>query len=444
MKKRGQKIGILVFFSFFLLSVEAQEIYDLKRVLAVGLEHNYDIRIVRNEQQIADNNVTRGNAGMLPNLDVQAGYNGSITNIGQKMADQTEVHYSSIFNQGATLGLNLNWTVFDGFSMQTNYARLKELQKMGEISVRLAIEDLISTLASGYYTYVRQNLRLNNLKYAVSLSRERLRIVEARYNMGSMSRLDLQQARVDFNADSSSLIKQYEVVQTSAITLNQIMALEDVSQKLYVSDTTIVADKGLEETSLWKNTLETNSNLLLSQKNKMLSELDLKALQSRNYPYLRLNAAYGYSLNAYDTKNSSVERQNNRGFTYGFTLGYALFDGMNRKREQKNANIAIQNREWEYKQLELALKANLSAMWMAYRNNIELTNLEAENLEAARENYEIAMERYRLGELSGIELREAQNSLLEAGERLFQAQLDTKLCEISLLQISGRITDYLD
>jgi len=259
-----------------------------------------------------------------------------------------------------------------------------------------------------------------------------------------MSRLDLQQARVDFNADSSSLIKQYEIVQTSAIALNQVMALDDVSQKLYVSDTTIVADRALEEASLWKNTLETNSSLLLSQKNRTLSELELKALQSRNYPYLRLNAGYGYSLNAYDTKNSTLKRQNNLGFTYGFTLGYAIFDGMNRKREQKNAGIAIQNREWEYKRLELALKADLSAMWMAYRNNIELTDLEAENLEAARENFEIAMERYRLGELSGIELREAQNSLLEAGERLFQAQLDTKLCEISLLQISGRITDYLD
>jgi outer membrane protein TolC len=442
--KRLQKIFVLFFFSFFLLSVKAQDVYDLKRVLTIGLERNYDIRIVRNEQQIADNNVTRGNAGMLPALDVQAGYNGSITDINQKLTNQTDNRYSGVFNQGATLGLNLSWTVFDGFRMQTNYARLEEFQKMGEINVRLAIENLISTLAANYYSYVRQNLRLNNLKYAVSLSRERLRIVEARYNMGSMSRLDLQQARVDFNADSSSLIKQYEIVQTSAITLNQIMALENVSQKLYVSDTSIVADRGLEEASLWESTLETNSRLLLSLKNKMLSELDLKAFQSRNFPYLRLNAGYGYNLNVYDTKNSTVERQNNLGFTYGFTLGYALFDGMNRKREQKNARITIQNRDWEYKRMELSLKADLSAMWMAYRNNLELTNLETENLEVARENYEIAMERYRLGDLSGIELREAQNSLLEAEERLLQAQLDTKLCEISLLQISGRITDYLD
>ena len=74
---------------------------------------------------------------------------------------------------------------------------------------------------------------------------------------------------------------------------------------------------------------------------------------------------------------------------------------------------------------------------MAYENNMQLTALERENLTNAVENYEIAIERYKLGDLSGIELREAQNSLLEAEERLVQAQYNTKLCEISLLQISG-------
>jgi outer membrane protein TolC len=422
----------------------AQDVYDLKRVLETGLERNYDIRIIRNEQEIAGNNATPGNAGLLPTADVSAGYNGSLANIGQTLADGSDRNYSNIFNQGANVGLNLSWTAFDGFRMQTQYARLKEFQQMGELNTRLAVENLVSNLTAEYYNYVRQNLRLQNLKYAVSLSKERLRIVEARYNIGSMSRLDLQQARVDFNADSSSLIKQYEVVNTSSIALNQLMALDEVSQKLPVCDSLITTDKYLNETDLWNKTQEANARLLLAEKNKVLSDLDLKTIQSRDYPYLRLNAGYGYTLNLYDTKNSTLDRQNNRGFNYGFTLGYSLFEGMNRRREKKNARIAIENRELERQRLELSLKADLADMWMAYCNNLELTDLEEENQEAARENYEIAMERYRLGDLSGIELREAQNSLLGAEERLLEAQFNTKLCEISLLQISGQILSYLE
>ncbi|MDR1880738.1 MAG: TolC family protein, partial [Tannerellaceae bacterium] len=81
---------------------------------------------------------------------------------------------------------------------------------------------------------------------------------------------------------------------------------------------------------------------------------------------------------------------------------------------------------------------------MAYQNNLNLWKLEKENLVAAQEYYQIAIERYKLKELSGIELREAQNSLLGAEERQSIAEYATKLCEISLLQLSGQIMNYLN
>ena len=431
-------------FAFCLLhsTVHAQEIYNLKRCLEIALENNYDIRMVQNEQQITANNVTLGNAGFLPSLDLNAGYSGSLNNTSQNNTNGTTTKSNNILNQGANLGLNLQWKIFDGFSMQTNYKRLKEFDAMGEINTRMSIENLIADLTAEYYNYIRQNLRLSNLQSAVALSKERLRIVEARYTIGSMSRLDLQQARVDFHADSSNLLKQYETLFTSGVTLNRLMAVDDLSQRIALADSLINPNPNLQKELLWTSTLQTNSRLLLSVKNQTISELDYQKLKSRNYPYLQLNAGYGYTLNTYGS--SSVKRQDNLGFNYGFTLGFSIFDGFNRQREQRNARIAIQNRKLQSEQLELSLKADLVNIWMAYQNNLQLINLEKENLEAAKENYEIAIERYKLGDLAGIELREAQNSLQGAGERLLQAQFNTKLCEISLLQISGQIGSYLE
>ncbi|MDR1610733.1 MAG: TolC family protein [Candidatus Symbiothrix sp.] len=427
---------------FLPLSVNAQEVYDLKHCLETGLKRNYDLLIIRNEQQISDNNRTWGNAGFLPAVDLNAGYSGALNNTTQEFTDGLTGKNTNVLNQGVDLGLNVSWTIFDGLYMQTNYQRLKEFQKMGELNTKLAVENLICSVTAEYYNFVYQNLRLANLQYAVSLSKERLRIVEARYNIGSMSRLDLQQARVDFNADSSNLIKQFEIVNTSRITLNRMMALENVSQQIVVKDTLINPDPSLKQTELRTNMEQSNARLLLSAKNRTIGELDYKALKSRNYPYLKLNAGYGYSIDRYGS--GTINRQDNLGLTYGLTLGFNIFDGFNRQREQKNAKLAIQNRQLQYEQMELSLKADLANIWMAYKNNLKLLNLENENVNAARENYEIAIERYRLGELSGIELREAQNSLLGAEERLLQAQYNTKLCEISLMQISGQATSYLE
>ncbi len=419
---------------------DCQVVFDLKRCIETGLQKNYDIRIMRNNQEISDNNLTLGNAGYLPTVDLTTGYSGSVNNTTQNLANGEKNKDSGIHNQLLNAGVNLNWTVFDGFNIQTNHQRLKELQKMGELNTRLTIENFVSSLASEYYNYIQQNIRLKNLKSAVKLSKERLRIVEARYEIGAGSRLDLQQAKVDFNSDSSRLIKQYEILYASRISLNQMMAADNIEQLIVTTDSIIEFNQFINKEDIWQKTLSSNTFLLLSNKNKNLSLLDLKTAQSENYPYLKLNAGYGYTKNIYNT--GTINNQNNLGLTYGVTLGFNLFDGFNRKRKQKNARIEVENKELQYEQTILSLKADFSNMWMAYRNNIDLTNLEKENVQTAKENHEIAIERYKLGDLSGIELREAQNSLLEAEERLIQAEYNTKLCEISLMQISGQVISY--
>lgn len=417
-----------------------QVVFDLRKYIETGLQKNYDIRIMRNNQEISDNNLTVGNAGYLPSVDLTTGYSGSVNSTTQNLANGEKNKNNGIHNQLLNAGVNLNWTVFDGFNIQTNHQRLKELQKMGELNTRLTIENFVSGLTSEYYNYIQQNIRLKNLKSAVKLSKERLRIVEARYEIGAGSRLDLQQAKVDFNSDSSRLIKQYEVLYTSRISLNQMMAADNIEQLIVTTDSIIEFNQFIHKEDVWQKTLSSNTFLLLSNKNKNLSLLDLKTAQSENYPYLKLNAGYGYTKNIYNT--GTIDNQNNLGLTYGLTLGFNLFDGFNRKRKQKNARIEVENKELQYEQTILSLKADFSNMWMAYRNNIDLTNLEKENVQTAKENHEIAIERYKLGDLSGIELREAQNSLLEAEERLVQAEYNTKLCEISLMQISGQVISY--
>lgn len=439
----------MLFIIFFTASAYSQKeerrvisnVIDLRECLRIGLENNFDLQIARNQELVSENNVTLGNAGYLPQVNVSSGYNLRSSNTDQIPAEGDEVVENRNSNtQTLDAGINLNWSLFEGFRVQTNYKRLKELQSAGELYTRLEMENLIANLTAEYYNYVQQQIRLGNLQYAVSLSKERLRIVEARYQVGSLSRLDLQQAKVDFNADSSQLIQQYEILNRSRIKLNELMGV-DVESEFIAQDTTIIFNESLAKDELFDRTMAQNTFLQISESNLTLSELELRNLRSRNYPYLRLNAGYGFTHYNYNSGN--LERQRNWGPNVGLTLGYTLFDGFNRKREQKNQQIIIRNRELEVERDKLVIESDFANMWMAYQNNIELTNLEIESLENATINYEIAMERYRIGDLSGLELREAQNSLLEAEQRLLTAQYNTKLYEISLMQISGSITTFL-
>ncbi len=423
------------------LNAQDRPEYTLQECIELGLENNYSVRIAQNQEEISKNNVTWGNAGFLPTIDLSASARGDLSNVETKLRESAErTKNNGNFDETYNVGINLNWKIFDGFRILTNYQRLKELELMGETQTRIIIEDFIASTISEYYNFVQQKIRLKNLGYAVSLSRERLRIVEERYNIGDFSRLDLLQARVDFNEDNSKFMKQQEVLHTSRIRLNELMANLDVDQPIMIRDSIIEVNELLHFEELWNSTLNTNASLLNAEINNTLAQLDMKTVNARNYPYLTLSSGYGYTLNKYET-GTYIDR-GNLGLNVSLTVGFNLFDG-NRKREKRNAQIAVKNARLQRQELEQGLQADISNLWQAYRNNIAMLKLERENVIAARENVEIAMERYMLGNLSGIEMREAQKSLLDAEERILTSEYDTKLCEISLLQISGKILNYL-
>ncbi len=405
---------ILIFLPFLAM---AQGSVSLKECLERGLERNYDIRIVRNMERVAHNNASLGNAGFLPTANLDAAWT---DNDGERRESAE---------------LDAVWTIFDGLRVQTSYKKLRELESIGELETRLEIENFVAQFAAEYYNFIRQQIRLKNLRYAVMLSRERLAIVRVSEQVGTMSGYDVQQARVDLNADSSLLVKQYEVLHTLGTRLNEFLASADIDTHLQPTEDAIVFNDSLMREDLLKSALLQNTDLLLARSGKKIGKFDLRIAQSRNMPSVRLNGGYGYV--------GTPGRKGDWGTNYGATLGFALFDGTNRRREQRNARLLMENAELAAEQTELSINVALSNAWMAYRNNLALIQVERDNLATARLGYSLAMERYRAEQLSGIELREAQTSLLDAEERLVQVALDVKLCEIELLRIAGQISVYL-
>ena len=414
---------------------------SLPLFIETGLKNNYDLRIVRNEERMADNNANLANAGYLPTLSASAEYDGSSMSTDTKSrADGSVTKSRNTFDHGYSAGINLDWTIFDGFKIQANYSKLQELRRQGQTRTRLAIEDYVAELTAEYYNFIQQRIRMRNLNNAVKLSKERLRIVLERYTIGSASRLDLQQAQVDFNADSAQSLKQYELLATSRIRLYELMAVKDMQTAISVADSSINVDDALNFDSLLNSTMRTNASLLNASQNIRLAELDYKATMSRDFPYLKLNGGYNYS---HDNFGSGANKSRDQwGATFGVKMGMTLFDGK-RSSQRRNARLNIENADMARMQLEHSLRADLADLWQAYKNNLRLLSLERQNLITAEENHYIAHERYMLGDLSGIEMREAQQSLLDAEERILVAEYNTKLCEISLRQISGGIMKYM-
>ena len=418
------------------------QIMTLKDCLETGIRESYQIRLVNISEEKAANNDSWLYAGGGPTLSATGSYSGNLSSSDATLAsDGSTVSTRSVLDHTLNAQLRAEWTVFDGFSIQATRDRMEELHNQGTIQTRVAIEDYIASLTTEYYNLVKQTLHLKNLEYATALSKERLRITSERYDMGGNSRLDIQQAQVYFNSDSARSLKQHEALGSANIRINRLMSNQDLRSVHVAADTAINLLTGLDYESLYEDMMRTNSSLLRAESNRTVAQLDRRAVQSRNYPYLRLNAAYGLTHSIYG--NSNYTDRTNWGPSFGATIGINLISGKQRVQE-RNARLDELSADITIDQLELQLRANLDDFWQAYQNNLMLLELQEQNLKTAQETMDIAQERYLLGNLSGIEMREAQKSLLDAEESLLQVQYDTKVCEISLLQISGRIMQYLE
>ena len=418
------------------------QIMSLKDCLEEGIRESYQIKLVNISEEKAANNDSWSYAGGMPTVSVQGSYSGTMSSNDATLAsDGSTVSNRGVVDHTLNAQVRAEWTVFEGFSIQATRDRMQELHNQGTIQTRITIEDYIASLTTEYYNLVKQTIHLQNLDYATALSRERLRITSERYDMGGDSRLDYQQAQVYFNSDSAKSLKQHEAVASANIRINRLMSNQDLKSVHVAADTAINLLTGLDYESLYEDMMKVNSSLLRAESNRSIARMDRRSVQSRNYPYLRLNASYGVTQNYYG--NSTYTDRLNWGPSFGATVGMTLINGKQRTQE-RNALLDEMNADITIEQLELQLRANLDDFWQAYQNNLMLLELQEQNLKAAQETMEIAQERYLLGNLSGIEMREAQKSLLDAEESLLQVQYDTKVCEISLLQISGRIMQYLE
>jgi outer membrane protein, adhesin transport system len=439
--KRVKYSTLLVFVVFISInSLYSQEIYSFQQCLQIALENNYSIKIAKGTEDITKNNYTIGNAGFLPYVYASANQNYNITDSRQVLATSPDpVEKDNAKSNSLTASVNLNWTIFDGFQMFVQYDKLNELLEIGQLNTRLSIENMIAQVGVEYFTVIQQKKRLETIRYIKNLSKERMKVAEERYRIGQESKLEYQQAVVDFNSDSSQYLKQSEYLSGSIFRLNKLLAIK-IDNNTIVSDT-INISKALLYDELVNETQQNNTSLLMAIKNHNISELNLKIIKGSRYPRLSLYGSANFAQS--ESPTSSVLESNSFGWNYGASLSFNIFDGFDVNRQQKNAKINVLNAELEIDQLEQEIFTSLSILFNTYLNSLKLVDLEKENLQVARNNFDISMERYRLGTFSGLQMRDVQRVYLDAEDRLLAAQYQAKIAEISLKRLSGKISEYL-
>lgn len=430
------KIQLLIIICFSFFKTNAQEVLTLEDAVKIALENNYEIKISKNDLRIDQSNVAYGNAGMMPKLTANVVDNNSVQNTSQTRQDGTVTELDNAKNNSLTYGVGLDWTIFDGFKMFAKLDQLKTLQKLGEAELKLTIITKISDVNATYYDLVQQQQQLAALDSSIVISNQRVELAQNRYTIGKASKLEVLNAQVDLNTDTTTLLRQKELYANTKTLLNQILA-RDVKTEFKVIEQ-ITVDTNLLLPELQSLAEKQNPILEAQILNKRVAELQLKQVKGDRYPILRLNSAYNFSES--ESSLGFVTQSSAKGFNYGFTATLNLFDGFAQNRNEKIAKIQIENSTIAIEQQTQALATTLTTSYQTYLTNLELSKLEEKNEAIAKQNLDITLEKFRIGTIATLEFRTAQLNYINAKVRNSNAQFQAKLSEIALKELAGNLT----
>ncbi|WP_206366891.1 MULTISPECIES: TolC family protein [Sphingobacterium] len=414
---------------------KAQELLTVRDAIAIALENNYDIKLFQNNLKVAQENVTPGNAGMLPTVTGNFTQSNSVSNSNQTQISGEVRALDNAKNNSLNYGVSVGWTVFDGLGMFSRYETLKELQKQGEAELQRSVVTRISDVISTYYTIVEQQNLLSAMDSSIVISQERLRTAENRFSIGKASRLEVLNVQVNLNTDESNRIKQANVVKNLKIALNNLLA-RDLQQEFQVVREVHI-DQSLTLGNLLEQAKSSNPDLILISINRRLAELEEKTIRANRYPTVRLNGGYNFSES--ESSLGFVAQSKSRGLTYGVTASVNIFDGFNQRRNERIAKLRIENADLQINQTNLQIETEISQAYNLYITNLALVELEEKNEQIARQNMNITLEKYKIGTVSAVEFRDAQENFINAVSRFNSAQTQAKLSETLLMELIGKI-----
>ena len=407
----------------------------MQEAIIKGLENNLSIKISEKARDIGANDYDKSIGEFLPQVSVTANKNFSTSNVVQQFVNDTEPRTIDGAKSN-TLDVSpvLNWTIFDGLGMFYSRDRFKQQMNLVEDDLKIQIENTIAQISSAFYTLALEEERLRVLKDALTLSAKRVEFAKVRYEVGKTSKLEYLQAQVDYNTDQSNIMVQEEVVANTLVDLNRLMGEELDDDYAVPTDFIPAAEMNLND--LLQSSQLNNPGLVRAQRAQELSLMELKEINAERLPTVNLNL--GYNFNDRNSDAGFLISNTSKGVNYGVSASWNILNGLDVKRRQQNAKITIESRALEVQDLKQQLEADVRKVYVNYQNSLSLRTLEEANYEIATENFDIAQERYRLGNSNALELREAQVNLVQAELRKVLAGYNVKMAEIELKRLAGQ------
>ena len=430
-----KKYIILILFPNLLF---AQTELSLMDAIKIGMQENYDIQLSSKNKRISEINNNWANAGALPTINLSAKKEEGLSDQTNNPTSFMPYELRSTSINGNT---NVSWTLFNGFAIRANKAKLRNLEEISSNNAILTIENTIQGIILQYYNCVLQKERLELLQKVVRLANNRLEYQQTKYDIGVSSKIDLLQIENAMLTDSSNLIMQ-ELNYNNAIKNLNLTLGKEIETTWDFTDEIDTEIQLFSYENLKASTLADNTNIKNQYYNIQLAKQDIRLSKAVFYPMISVNSGAAYNESTYDIgelSNSMDNTGESLNYFANFSVNFRLFDGGKLYSTLRKVKVQKEINDLQYEKVKREVLHQLSLINNKYNSRISAFSLNQKAFKIAETNYALATDKQNRGVINSFMLRDIEIAFITSGINAKQAAYNLMESKIALLKITGGI-----
>lgn len=289
--------------------------------------------------------------------------------------------------------------------------------------------------------------------YTVLVSTERLELVRNNYNRldsllwetkllfenGFAEKIDVNRSQVQFNNIEVELSNSERLLLLSYSLLKFQMSMS-LDENLILLDDIEAIEFSYEEDMGSDFQFSDRVEISRIQVAQELAAIDVRYIKVQYLPKLEFYSTLGASSGT--TIFNDMFRFNDNWFgfgVYGLRVSMPIFDGFRKSNQIQQRRIKIDQVNNRYRRLEKSIDYEIQETEFSLKTSIDRMEAQKENMELAREVFDVAKMKYQQGIGSNLEVIDADASYKEAQTNYFNALFNALISKVDFEKAIGKL-----
>lgn len=386
----------------------------LDSLITIATERNLSAMSALTNIRIAKAGWRMTQSGLLPSLSLSTGWTREKASGNLSQTGDAEAWYG--YFSGA---ISMNWEV-DVFGKIFKRAQAqKRAFQATEEEYRATMVTLCAEVANTYFSLRQCQAEMEVLRKNAQSQKEIMEIVEARYETGFASKLDVAQARSVYYSTRASIPSMQSSIEQYINSLTVLLALypgsidERLSNPAPLPDFVEAVAVGVPA-----NLLRRRPDVRAAELSVEKSAALLGAAKRDWLPTFYLNGTFGYSANNID----NLVRSRSMQWEIAPTMTWNIFSGGERINATAQAKAELEQSIILFNSTVLTAVQEVSNAMSLYKNSILSIETLKETVRQGEETLELSLELYKQGLTQFQNVLDAQRSLLSYQDNLVRTQ----------------------